>query len=142
MNLFLLSSIIGIVWGIVTADFWIYNRKLFNLVYVLHEGVPIIIGVTWGVTLTLSLITIELVQNKFFHRSGKTMFLMFSIITMGLVGYIIEFIGIYFGIWSYTFAENYQIWIDIVPLRVWIGWMLFGSLMLGAVKFYSNDALP
>jgi hypothetical protein len=137
MNFFLSSSIIGIVWEIVTADFWIYDQNQFARIYVLSQGIPIVIGLTWGVTLTLSLILIELVQNRFFQRRGKTMFLMCSIFTMALVGYLIEYVGIYFGIWSYTFAGNYQIWISIVPLRVWIGWAFFGTLMLSTVKLYS-----
>ena len=137
MNTFLLSSIMGIVWEIVTADFWIYDRNQFTWIYVLNQGIPIVIGLTWGVTLTVSLIVIELIQNKFFQRRGKTMFLMCSILTMTLVGYLIEYIGIYFGIWSYTFAVNYQTWISIVPLRVWIGWTFFGTLMLTTVKYYS-----
>jgi len=121
MNFFLSSSIIGIVWEIVTAELWIYDYNQFTRVYVLGQGIPIVIGFIWGVTLTLSLIVIELVQNRFFQRRGKTMFLMCSILTMALVGYMIEYIGIYFGIWSYTFAGSYQIWVSIVPLRVWIG---------------------
>jgi hypothetical protein len=138
MNFFVLSSIIGIVWEIVTADFWIYDRNQFARVYVLNQGIPIVIGLIWGVTLTVSLIVIRLVQKKFFQRRDKTTFLMCSIVTMALVGYMVEYIGIYFGIWSYTFAVNYQIWVSIVPLRVWIGWTFFGTLMLSTVKFYSQ----
>jgi hypothetical protein len=131
----------GIVWEFVTADFWIYDRNQFARVYVLNQGIQLVIGLAWGVTLTVCLLVIELGQNRFFQRSGKTTFLVCSLVTMALVGYMIEHVGISFGIWSYAFVGNYQVWVSIVPLRVWIGWMFFGTLMLSTIKYYSLDKI-
>lgn len=138
MKFFLLSPIMGLAWEIMTADIWTYDMNQFTIFYFWNQEIPLDGIFTWGVLFTLALILTELIQKKLFKKSDKVIFLISSILAMTLIGYLVEYTGIYFGMWSYTYAKNYPVWISIVPLNVWVGWMFFGTVMLTTIKFYST----
>lgn len=140
MNFFLLAPIMGTIWESVTANYWTYDPTQFTLVYFWNQQMPIEGIFTWGIIFTSSLLLAEFVQKKLFKHWSKISFLISTILVMVLIGYIVEYTGVYFSMWSYTYATDYQIWILIVPLRVWIGWLFFGTIMLSTVKFYSTKS--
>ncbi len=138
VKFFSLSPIMGLIWEIVTADIWTYDPNQFTLVNFLGREVPIDAIFTWGGIFTVALLLSELIQKKLLKHGGKISFLISTILAMSMVGYAVEYTGIYFSMWSYSYAANYPIWILIVPLNVWVGWMFVGTTMLTTIKFYSS----
>ena len=136
---FIYSSVMGLIWEIVTADLWMYNTNQFTVFYFDGEEIPINSPFSWGIIFVLSFLLVEFIQKNIFKGKGKLFYFLSVILVMASLGYLVEFIGIWFGLWSYNYAVYYSSWLWIVPIRVWTGWILFGTLMLSTIKFYSLD---
>jgi uncharacterized membrane protein len=128
----------GLIWEMVTADIWTYNTKLLEVFIFNGQEIPIIAPFSWGLIFIPSLILANFLQEKIFRQKKKMFFLLSSLLIMIPLGFFVEYIGISFRLWTYTYAMNYSGWVSVVPIQVWLGWIFFGTMMLTVIKFYST----
>ncbi len=136
--LFLAASVMGLIWEIVTADIWTYNTALLDVFIFNGQEIPVVVPFSWGLIFIPSLILVNFIQEKIFRRKEKMFFLLSSVLAMIPIGFLVEYIGIVFGLWTYTYSASYSGWISVVPIQVLLGWVFFGTMMLSVIKFYST----
>ena len=124
INLFgeaILGSIIGVIWELSLEPDFNYNTDVFTLF--IYKDVPLAVVLAWGfVMMVASVLADELykiVKNKFVSITLAAW-------SCGLAG---EMFGLAIGAWKYEVP---------FPVRVLVGWFVFGGFFLWFVKSFDR----
>lgn len=133
----ILGLIIGFSWEITTAPIWNYNINNLTLFYIDGQEISLEVILLWGATLAALSLVIEHMQKMIFKKVNNLTFLLSGIVSFTAVGWLIEYVGITYGFWTYSW--DYSIRVLGVPLVVLYGWTFASVLYMSTIKIYSNS---
>ena len=133
----ILGLIIGISWELTTAPLWNYNPNSLTLFYIEGEDLSFEVIIFWGAVLALLSFMVEFIQKNVFKKSNNLTFLFSSLILFVFVGWVIEYVGINYNFWSYSW--RFSNFIFGIPVIVIYGWAFASILYMPTLKFYRND---
>jgi hypothetical protein len=133
----ILGLIIGFSWELTTAPLWNYNPNTLTLFYVEGEDLSLEVITFWGSVLALLSLMIEFMQKNIFKKSNNATFFFSSLILFVFVGWVIEYVGINYNFWSYSW--RFSNFIFGIPVVVMYGWVFASILYMPALKFYRDD---
>ena len=129
---------LGLFWEILTNDEWNYDTSRMISFYIGKAEIPLEILMGWSLVLAGSILATEIMQRKL-KWHGKLSFFVLGLISIFVLGFATEVIGVNTGLWNYPDNRGvYTIGSLILPNRVVGGWMYFGILFLTVIKFYEH----
>lgn len=134
----IIGFFLGLFWEILTNEAWNYDVSRMITLYVGKAEIPLEIVMGWSFVLATSVLATELMQKKL-KWHGKVSFFVLGIVSIFLIGFATEVIGINTNVWTYPDNRGvYQFGPVLLPLRVAFGWMFFGVIFLTTIKYYHH----
>jgi len=137
IGVIIISLTIGLFFEVTMFPMFVYDTTKLTFFFTIeNRNIPISIILAWGCVLSFSFLLSNALEKKILKTSSNASFLLFSLISLLIVGIPAEFVGYHMGFWKYSFSDVSLIF-DI-PWTAIFGWIFFGTLFLSTIKSYEG----
>ena len=129
---------LGFFWEVLTNGSWNYDTTRMITFYIGRAEIPLEILMGWALVLAASILATGIIQKRF-NWHGKLSFFVVGMISIFVLGFATEIIGVNTNLWTYPDNRGvYEFGSFLFPSRVIGGWFYFGILFLTTIKYYEH----